>query len=113
MSKAAQTGIAHIPLIIGIAILATAGYFISKVPIDLFNGTEAAGSRAFSNLSAVLKQESATFNFTYSGFSPNYKIDISTSSNMKVNLQRNFGQSSSSPIVINNPKSVYAPYQCG
>lgn len=73
-----------------------------------------AGKTTFSSISASLKPNTATFTFVYSGAAPNnYKIDISTSSTMKQNLVRNFGQGTSSPITITNPQSVASYYTCG
>lgn len=113
MKNSAQTGVVHVGLIAGLAILGITAYYISQNS-GIFGGTKAASSRdGFSNLSAVLRQDIATFNFGYSGSSPNYKIDLATSSNMKQNLYRNFGQGSLSPLIVNNPQSTYPYYQCG
>lgn len=114
MDKYAQAGLIHIGLVIILIVAAALGYFVYQNPQIRYQSASAAPIKAtFSGLSAVLKQDSATFSFSYSGTSPNYKIDIATSSNMKQNLYRNFGQGTANPIIVSNPQSMYAPYQCG
>lgn len=114
MNKSAQAGIIHLGLVIVFIVAGALGYFVYQNPQIINQSASAASIKAsFSGLSAVLKQDSATLNFSYSGTSPNYKIDIATSSDMKKNLYRNFGQGTTNPIIVSNPQSTYAPYQCG
>lgn len=115
MHKSAQAGIVHAALVVGLVVLGIAGLYIAKNSPDIFNGAKAAANRegSFSNLSADLKENSATFYFSYSGSAPKgYTVDVSTSADMKQNLSRGFGQGSSSPIVVSNPKSKYSQYKC-
>lgn len=112
MKKSAQAGIVHIALILGLVVLGVVGYYIFKNSADIFNGAEAASGK-FSNLSANLRQENATFYFSYSDLPSPYSINVATSSNMSKKFLRNFGQGTSSPIIVSNPQSKWAPYQCG
>lgn len=115
MNKSAQAGIVHIALIVGLVVIGVFGVYITQNPSDIFNGTKAAANKegSFSNLSADLRQNSATFYFTFSGSAPQgYTIDVSTSADMKQNLYRKFAQGSQSPITLTNPQSKYAQYKC-
>ena len=114
MNKSAQAGIVHVGLVVGLIILGVAVYYISQNPPDIFNGAKAAANRegSFSNLSADLKESSASFSFSYSGSAPKgYTIDVATSVDMKQNLYRRFGEGPASPIVVSNPQK-YAQYKC-
>lgn len=57
----------------------------------------------FSNVSASLGC-TATFNFTYSGYSPSYIVDLSLTSNFASGVYLSFGTGSSSPVAVTNPK---------
>ena len=66
---------------------------------------------AFSNTSASLKIDSATFNFDYS-LPSSYKIDLSTTSDMSWDLYLDFATGSSSPVTVTNP-TKWDKYKCG
>lgn len=65
----------------------------------------------FSNLSASLNSTNSIFNFSYSGSSSNYHVDLSTLSNMSWDVYLDFATGSNSPITISNP-TKWDKYQC-
>lgn len=66
----------------------------------------------FSNLSGTLEKTQALFSFSYSGFSSNYIVDLSTVSTMTTDVYVNFAQGSTSPIAELNPIK-WDKYTCG
>src|SRR5258708_39273327 len=57
----------------------------------------------FSNLSANLNSNNATFNFSYSGTSSSYRVDLSTYSDMSWDVYLDFGAGSGNSITVSNP----------
>lgn len=113
MKKSAQAGIVHVGLIVGLVILGVATYFISQNSPNILSVIKAASTKGtFSNVSANLKLDQATFNFTYNGDSTAYVISVSTDSRMRKNVFSPFGSGPSSPIVVNNTQA-WSGYQCG
>lgn len=66
----------------------------------------------FSNLSANLNSTNATFNFSFSGNSSNYIVDLSTYADMSWDVYLSFGTGTKNPIQVLNPKK-WDKYQCG
>ncbi len=66
----------------------------------------------FSNLSAQLLDNDATFNFIFSGTSNGYKIDISTLPDMSWDVYLDFASGASSPVTINNTQTRWDKYRC-
>ena len=66
----------------------------------------------FSNLSAKLDSANSTFNFSYSGNSANYHVDLSTFADMSWDVYLTFGTATNSPIQVLNSKK-WDKYQCG
>lgn len=121
--KSAQSGVAA-PLLLLLAVVGLIGYTVISSSAEFKNSlfaqlypkreSFAASNKAvFSNLSADLKENTATFNFSYSGSAgKGYSIDVSTSADMKQNFLKDFAKGISSPIVVTNPQSRYAQYKC-
>lgn len=65
----------------------------------------------FSNLSANLNSTGSTFNFSFSGNSSSYHVDLSTYANMSWDVYLDFGAGSSSPVTVSNPIK-WDKYQC-
>ena len=72
----------------------------------------AAGTPTFSNLSASLGC-TATFNFSYSGTSSNFIVDLGLASDMVVGTYLSFGSGASSPITVANAAAKWASYRFG
>lgn len=66
----------------------------------------------FSNLSAQLASNSATFNFAYSGTKDHYEIDMSSSSDFSSDIYYKFASGPESPITETNPTKM-SSYKCG
>ena len=111
--KSAQAGVIHLALVVVLIAAGVLGYYIYKIPQLRDQKAEAASNKGtFTNLSAILKSDNATFNFSYSGSTGSYRIDVATSSNMRQNLYSNFGSGSSSPIIVSSPQSKWGLYKC-
>lgn len=67
----------------------------------------------FADLTANLATGSATFNFNYSGVTDNFKIDLSSTSDMSWDVYLDFGQGGTSPVVVTNPQLRWDKYRCG
>lgn len=115
MKKFDQTGIVHIGLIIAIIIIGAVGFYLYRQKEQV---NAVINKPTFSNLSAILRQNFATFNFVYSENTPSYTIKISTDSGMTKDPHpqlangTSIGIGSSSPITILNPRSLWHKYQC-
>lgn len=73
--------------------------------------TPVAGT--FSNLSATMVKNQATFNFTYSGpRSTLFRVDVSTIKDMSGDVYVDFAGGSKSPVVMNYP-TKWDKYNCG
>lgn len=73
------------------------------------------GTGNFTNLSASLTLSLAQFNFAYSGHSENYKVHVSTSSDMSTSTYNNF-VIASAPLTSlrnNDPDGTWSNYKCG
>lgn len=66
----------------------------------------------FNNLSATLVSNTATFNFTYSGITNTYHVDMSTLPDMSWAIYVDFGVGNQSPVAVSNP-TKWDKYQCG
>lgn len=126
--KLAQKGIA-LPLLILIATVGVIGYitltssasFKNSLFAQLYPKSEsfAASNRdtgsgeSFSNLAAVLRGDTATFNFSFSGSSKKFRVDTAKTFNMMQNYKQGFGSGSGSPIIVSNPQSKWDKYICG
>jgi hypothetical protein len=75
--------------------------------------TFACASGSFSNLSASLGSGTAAFNFSYSGSSSGFHVDLSTLADMSWDVYLSFGTGSSSPIQVGSPQALWDKYRCG
>ncbi|MDO8452182.1 MAG: Ig-like domain-containing protein [bacterium] len=66
----------------------------------------------FSDTSATLEANSATFNFNYSIPASSYKIDLSTYADMSWGVYLDFGTGTNSPVTVTNP-TKWDAYKCG
>lgn len=69
-------------------------------------------SPTFTNLSAILLANQATFQFTYPGVSYPFRVHLSTNSGMTYDVYMTFAQGTKSPIIEYNPKK-WDKYSCG
>lgn len=67
----------------------------------------------FSNVSALFKIDQASFNFSFSGVSNGYIIDVSTLSDMSWDVYLSFSGGSQSPLVVADPQDKWDKYSCG
>ena len=68
---------------------------------------------AFSNLSADLQENKASFSFSYSGTTNEFLIDMSILPDMSWGNYVNFTWASQSPVTHNDPQNRWDQYRCG
>lgn len=74
--------------------------------------TPTPNAASFSTLSANLVGNNTTFSFKYSGSSPSFSVDVSTSSNFSSDVITRFGSGAGSPISVVDPQTQWSSYGC-